>query len=84
VGAGPQPVRQLDDAGRGRNQAEYSAVYQNVPGGILNGITGGVEDEHDIAFMPPEQVAAGVTWRRAEQWIPHTAWFLLAASAARQ
>ncbi|HVV24802.1 MAG TPA: glycoside hydrolase family 9 protein [Pseudonocardiaceae bacterium] len=69
--------------GRGRNQAEYSQVYQNVPGGILNGITAGVQDEHDIAFMPPDQVAAGVTWRWAEQWIPHTAWFLLAASAAR-
>ncbi|HEX3789927.1 MAG TPA: glycoside hydrolase family 9 protein [Pseudonocardiaceae bacterium] len=67
--------------GRGRNQAEYSAVFQNVPGGILNGITGGVQDEHDIAFMPADQVAAGVTWRWAEQWIPHTAWFLLAASA---
>jgi hypothetical protein len=69
--------------GRGRNQAEYSAVYQNVPGGILNGITAGIDDEHDIAFMPAEQVAAGVTWRWAEQWIPHTAWFLLAASALR-
>jgi len=69
--------------GRGRNQAEYSAVYQNVPGGILNGITAGIEDEHDIAFMPADQVAAGVTWRWAEQWIPHTAWFLLAASALR-
>lgn len=69
--------------GRGRNQAVYSKVYQNVPGGILNGITGGVEDEHDIAFMPGEQVAAGITWRWAEQWIPHTAWYLLAASAAR-
>ncbi|GHH72570.1 hypothetical protein GCM10018793_09820 [Streptomyces sulfonofaciens] len=69
--------------GRGRNQAVYSAVYQNVPGGILNGITGGVEDEHDIAFMPADEVAKGVTWRWAEQWIPHSAWFLLAASAAR-
>lgn len=69
--------------GRGRNQAVYSTVYQNVPGGILNGITGGVEDEHDIAFMPAGEVEKGVTWRWAEQWIPHTAWFLLAASAAR-
>jgi hypothetical protein len=69
--------------GRGRNQAEYSAVFQNVPGGILNGITAGVHDEHDIAFMPDDQVTAGVTWRWAEQWIPHTAWFLLAASALR-
>jgi hypothetical protein len=58
-------------------------VYQNVPGGILNGITGGVGDEHDIAFMPAEQVAAGDAWRWAEQWIPHTGWFLLAASAMR-
>jgi Glycosyl hydrolase family 9/Cellulase N-terminal ig-like domain len=69
--------------GRGRNQAEYSAIYQNVPGGILNGITAGVRDEHDIAFMPADEVAKGVTWRWAEQWIPHSAWFLLAASAAR-
>jgi hypothetical protein len=69
--------------GRGRNQAEYSAVYQNAPGGILNGITAGIEDEHDIAFMPADQVAVGVTWRWAERWIPHTAWFLLVASALR-
>ena len=69
--------------GRGRNQADYSAVYQNVPGGILNGITGGVLDEHDIAFMPADRVAAGDAWRWAEQWIPHTAWFLLATSALR-
>ena len=63
--------------GRGRNQADYSSDYPNVPGGILNGITGGVKDERDIAFLPEGEDR----WRWAEQWIPHSAWFVLAASA---
>ncbi|MEO3874705.1 glycoside hydrolase family 9 protein, partial [Nonomuraea sp. B12E4] len=69
--------------GRGRNNVEYSTAFQNVPGGILNGITSGFDDEHDIAFMPPEHRASGESWRWAEQWIPHTAWFLLAVSVMR-
>ena len=66
--------------GRGRNTPAYHAIFQNVPGGILNGITAGFSDEHDIDFMPPGPVAAGNAWRWAEQWIPHSGWFLLAAS----
>jgi hypothetical protein len=69
--------------GRGRNTPEYHAIFKNVPGGILNGITAGFEDEHDIDFMPAGPVAAGNAWRWAEQWIPHSAWFLLAASLMR-
>ncbi|WP_248962800.1 glycoside hydrolase family 9 protein [Sphaerisporangium perillae] len=69
--------------GRGRNNVEYSTAFQNVPGGILNGVTSGFDDEHDIAFMPAEQAAGGDSWRWAEQWIPHTGWFLLAVSAVR-
>ncbi|MEU8175293.1 glycoside hydrolase family 9 protein [Microbispora hainanensis] len=67
--------------GRGRNNVEYSTVFQNVPGGILNGVTSGFDDEHDIAFMPDEHRESGHSWRWAEQWIPHSAWFLLAVSA---
>ncbi|MCW2881466.1 MAG: chitinase [Sphaerisporangium sp.] len=69
--------------GRGRNNVEYSTAFQNVPGGILNGVTSGFEDERDIAFMPDEHASSGESWRWAEQWIPHTAWFLLAVSAVR-
>lgn len=69
--------------GVGRNNIEYEADYPNVPGGILNGVTGGFEDERDIAFTPEEHRATGNGWRRTEQWIPHPAWFLLAMPAAR-
>jgi hypothetical protein len=67
--------------GRGRNNVEYSGVYQNSPGGIVNGITSGWDDEHDIAFLPGS-APDGNEWRWAEQWIPHSAWFLLAVCAA--
>ena len=66
--------------GRGRNGVEYSAVYQNTPGGIVNGITSGWTDEEGIAFLPAE-APAGEEWRWAEQWIPHSGWFLLAVCA---
>jgi hypothetical protein len=66
--------------GRGRNGVEYSAVYQNTPGGIVNGITSGWEDEDGIAFLPGA-APDGEEWRWAEQWIPHSAWFLLAVCA---
>lgn len=64
--------------GRGRRHGVYSTVYQNLPGGILNGITAGFEDESDVDFLPAGQDA----WRWAEQWIPHSGWYLLAVSAA--
>ncbi|WPF82247.1 glycoside hydrolase family 9 protein [Sanguibacter sp. 4.1] len=69
--------------GRGLNNVEYSTAFQNVPGGILNGITSGFTDERDIAFMPQGPAQSGESWRWAEQWIPHSGWFLLAVSAAR-
>lgn len=66
--------------GRGRNGVEYSAVYQNTPGGIVNGITSGWADEDGIAFLPAD-APDGEEWRWAEQWIPHSGWFLLAVCA---
>ncbi len=66
--------------GRGRRGVEYSAVYQNTPGGIVNGITSGWADEDSIAFLPAE-APDGEEWRWAEQWIPHSGWFLLAVCA---
>jgi hypothetical protein len=68
--------------GRGRNNLEYSGVYQNSPGGIVNGITSGFEDEDGIDFLPDSRAADGNEWRWAEQWIPHSAWFLVAVCAS--
>jgi hypothetical protein len=46
---------------------------------VCNGITGGFEDEEDIAFNPAKQKDDMLqNWRWAEQWIPHGAWYLLA------
>jgi Glycosyl hydrolase family 9 len=67
--------------GRGRNNADYSADFPNLPGGILNGITSGWTDEADIAFLPPD-APEGDSWRWSEQWIPHTAWFLLVTATS--
>jgi hypothetical protein len=68
--------------GRGRNNADYSSDFPNLPGGIVNGITSGWTDENDIAFLP-DDAPEGDSWRWAEQWIPHTGWFLLAVASAR-
>lgn len=68
--------------GRGHNNPDYPGVYQNSPGGIVNGITSGFHDEDGIALLP-DDAPTGEQWRWAEQWIPHAGWFLLAACAAR-
>ncbi|MDX6284198.1 MAG: hypothetical protein QOH03_5269 [Kribbellaceae bacterium] len=67
--------------GRGRNNADYSSDFPNLPGGIVNGVTSGWSDEDDLAFLP-EEAPEGDSWRWAEQWIPHTGWFLLAVAAS--
>lgn len=66
--------------GIGRNNPTYEEGYDNAPGGIVNGITSGFEDEEDIAFLPEPVARQGIhRWRWSEQWIPHAAWFFLAA-----
>ena len=71
--------------GAGRNNIFYmyfkSYEYNNAPGGICNGITGGRTDPDDIDF----NVGFAVTgqdedWRWGEQWLPHAAWYLYAVS----
>lgn len=70
--------------GQGRNNPPYEWDHFNVPGGVANGITSGFSDEDDIAFRPSEAAGSGDhAWRWGEQWIPHAAWLLLAASWAR-
>ena len=53
---------------------------EHVRGGISNGITGAVDSDEGrgIVFAPgPDDN----NWRWLEQWLPHSTWFLLAATA---
>jgi len=72
--------------GVGRNNPPYmyfdSWEFTNAPGGISNGITSGFTDEKNIDFLLNyHQTGADNDWRWGEQWLPHAAWYLLAASA---
>lgn len=69
--------------GKGRNNpGDYEAGIPSPPGGVCNGITSGVKDEQDIAFLPPPYgTRADWSWRWKEQWIPHSAWLILALAA---
>lgn len=69
--------------GLGRNNPEYLEPHNwNYKGGIANGITAGVNDESDIAFLPiPQDQDPAQRWRWPEQWIPHAGWFMLMVSS---
>ena len=85
VGLNPYDMCMLD--GHGRNNPDYLPQHGffNAKGGVCNGITGGFEDEEDIAFNPPEQKDDMLqNWRWGEQWIPHGAWYLLAIMSQAQ
>ncbi|MBO0210015.1 MULTISPECIES: glycoside hydrolase family 9 protein [Vibrio] len=85
VGLNPYDMCMLD--GHGSNNPDYLPQYGffNAKGGVCNGITGGFEDEEDIAFNPPAQKEDVLqNWRWGEQWIPHGAWYLLAIMSQAQ
>jgi Glycosyl hydrolase family 9 len=71
--------------GVGRNNPPYmyfdSWEFTNAPGGISNGITSGFRNENDIDYLLPyRETGADNDWRWGEQWLPHAAWYLLAAT----
>jgi len=71
--------------GSGHGYAAYmyfrSYKYNGAPGGIMNGITAGLNDEDGIAFNQGFAVTGkDEDWRWTEQWLPHTAWYLYAVS----
>lgn len=82
LGLNPYDVCMLD--GLGYNNPDYiENVNLNFKGGVANGITSGFTDENDIAFMPyPQEDDPSHKWRWAEQWMPHSAWFILAVTTA--
>lgn len=66
-----------------RNPPHADSAGDMVAGGISNGITGAVDSDAGRGIVwaagPDEN-----NWRWIEQWIPHTAWFLLAATTMSQ
>jgi hypothetical protein len=69
--------------GKGHNNPVYGFFggfeYTNAPGGIVNGITSGLEDEEGIDLNLSYAITGKDNdWRWAEQWLPHASWFLLA------
>lgn len=72
--------------GKGHNNPQYGFFgtfeYTNAPGGIVNGITSGLNDEDDIDFnLQYLQTGKDYDWRWAEQWLPHAAWYLMAIAS---
>jgi hypothetical protein len=71
--------------GSGHGYAPYmffrSYKYTGAPGGIMNGITAGLDNEDGIAFNLGYAVTGkDEDWRWTEQWLPHAAWYLYAIS----
>jgi len=71
--------------GSGHGDAPYmffeSYKYTGAPGGIMNGITAGIDNDDGIAFNLGYAVTGkDEDWRWTEQWLPHAAWYLYAVS----
>jgi len=58
-----------------RNPYPYSRYVGLIPGGIMNGIAGNVQDE------PVLDTEMGFDWRTLEYWSPHVGYFTWAVSA---
>jgi len=81
LGLNPYDLCMMQGKGR-NNPGDYEEGAPNPPGGICNGITSGVEDERDIAFLPaPYGQRGDWSWRWSEQWIPHASWLILALAS---
>jgi len=83
LGLNPFDSCMLNGVGRYNPPYMYfdSWEFTNAPGGISNGITAGFRDESDIDYLLRyRQTGADNDWRWGEQWLPHAAWYLLAAS----
>ncbi|WP_035051605.1 glycoside hydrolase family 9 protein [Andreprevotia chitinilytica] len=82
LGANPFDACMLQ--GWGRNNPRYEEGYFNAPGGVCNGITGGFDDDQDIAFPSPAVATMAHSWRFTEQWMPHGAWLFLAVCSRQE
>jgi hypothetical protein len=75
LGKNPMDICMLKGVGY-HNPPEFDPLHKSIKGGICNGITSGMWDESSIAFSPTHD--PNHAWRWSEQWLPHSAWFLLA------
>ncbi len=80
LGRNPYGISMLYGFGTRNPPAVPSSAGDMFAGGISNGITGAVGSDtgEGIAFGPGPD---GEQWRWVEQWLPHSAWMLLAAVA---
>ncbi|MDE3180946.1 MAG: glycoside hydrolase family 9 protein, partial [Acidobacteriota bacterium] len=73
--------------GSGHGAAPYMFLgswrYTSAPGSIVNGITAAFDSEDGITYNEGYAVTGkDDDWRWDEQWLPHAAWYLFAASLA--
>ncbi|MEG2814058.1 MAG: glycoside hydrolase family 9 protein, partial [Oscillospiraceae bacterium] len=84
LGLNPYDSCMMESFGR-NNPAYFFGEHKDFihcPGGIVNGITGGIVDEEKGIDLINTYGEKDITdnWRWAEQWIPHATWYLMALS----
>jgi hypothetical protein len=87
LGNNPYDICFLNGSGR-NNPPPYCASKPQggtLVGGISNGITGANPDGSGIQWKGTTPYSTcGDDWRSVEQWIPHSAWFMVATAALVQ
>jgi len=80
LGRNPYGISMLYGFGQRNPPAVPSSAGDMFKGGISNGITGATDSDtgEGITFAPGPDDAQ---WRWVEQWLPHSAWMLLAAAS---
>lgn len=82
LGLNPYNSCMVEGIGHNNPMYDEGSGQLNIRGGVANGITGGFENEHDIAFMPlPQNDDMNHKWRWGEQWTLHGAWLMLAIAS---
>jgi len=85
LGRNPYEACMLNGSGHGSKPYMFfnSWQYTSAPGSIVNGITAGLHSEDGIAYELGYAITGQDSdWRWTEQWLPHAAWYLYAASLA--
>ena len=82
LGLNPYNTTMIEGIGHNNPMYDEGSGQLNIRGGVANGITGGFENENDIAFMPqPQNDDMNHKWRWGEQWTLHGAWLMLAIAS---
>jgi hypothetical protein len=87
LGKNPYDICFLNGLGK-NNPPPYCASKPQagtLVGGIANGITGSKADGSGIQWNGATPYSTcGDDWRSVEQWLPHSAWFMVATAALAQ